>query len=70
MWQKVGIIRCEKSLLEAKDTLREWGYILDKIFITRRELELKNMLQTATYITEAALKRNKSIGAHFRSDSA
>lgn len=69
MWEKVGIIRCGKSLAEAREKLGEWEYILDKTFMTRRELELKNMLQVAVLITEAALSRKKSVGAHYRTDS-
>jgi L-aspartate oxidase len=69
MWEKVGIIRCEASLKEAGKKLDEWAYVLDKNFITRRELELKNMLQVAMLVTEGALKRKKSVGAHYRSDS-
>jgi L-aspartate oxidase len=69
MWEKVGIIRCGESLMEARQRLSGWEYILDKTFMTRRELELKNMLQVAILVTEAALKRKKSVGAHYRSDS-
>jgi L-aspartate oxidase len=68
MWERVGIIRCETSLREAEEKLSSWSYILNKQFLTRRELELKNMLQTASLITEAALLRKGSVGAHYRSD--
>jgi L-aspartate oxidase len=70
MWDRVGIIRCAKSLNEATEVLRGWDYILDKKFLTRRELELKNMLQVAGLITRAALERKGSVGAHYRSDFA
>lgn len=68
MWEDVGIIRSQDSLLEARAMLREWEYILDKTFMTRRELELKNMLLVAIKITEAALTRKTSVGAHYRED--
>ncbi|MBI4823301.1 MAG: L-aspartate oxidase [Nitrospirae bacterium] len=68
MWEKVGIIRCKDSLTTAKKKLSEWSYILDKQFLTRRELELKNMLEVANLITDAALLREGSVGAHYRSD--
>jgi L-aspartate oxidase len=68
MWQKVGIIRNRKSLEEAKEEISKWGYILEKPFLSRRELELKNMIQVAGLITEAALLREESVGAHYRSD--
>jgi len=68
MWEKVGIIRSEESLSQARDEMRQWEYILGKSFMTRRELELKNMLQVCLSITEAAISRRQSVGAHFRSD--
>jgi L-aspartate oxidase len=68
MWDRVGIIRCDKSLEEARNKLSEWVFILDKVFYTRRELELKNMLTVAMMITEAASLRKGSVGAHYRSD--
>ncbi|MDA8169901.1 MAG: L-aspartate oxidase [Nitrospiraceae bacterium] len=68
MWQKVGIIRDERSLKEALEEFAGWRYILEKSFFTRRELELKNMIQLAMLITEAALLRQNSVGAHYRED--
>lgn len=68
MWERVGIIRCAESLGEARDKFSVWSFILDKNFYTRRELELKNMITTGTMITEAALLRKGSVGAHYRSD--
>jgi L-aspartate oxidase len=64
----VGIIRCGESLGEARKKLTEWEYILGKNFMARRELELKNMLQAAILITEAARARRENVGAHYRSD--
>ncbi len=68
MWEKVGIIRCGVSLNEAMENLSMWRSILDMDFNTRRGLELKNMLTVAFMITEAALERKGSVGAHYRSD--
>lgn len=68
MWEKVGIIRCEDSLRSAQEKLAKWSFILDKTFLTRSGLELKNMLTVAKLITEAALLRKGSVGAHWRSD--
>jgi len=68
MWEKVGIIRCEESLDEARKKLEKWSFILDKTFRTRRELELKNMLEVSKIITESARRRKGSSGAHYRSD--
>lgn len=68
MWERVGIIRCEESLSDAMAQLDEWSYILDKVVATRREIELKNMIVGARLITESAILRKGSIGAHYRSD--
>jgi L-aspartate oxidase len=68
MWEKVGIIRTEQGLTEALDRFREWEFVLENAYMTRRELELKNMIQTGGVIARAALERRQSVGAHFRSD--
>jgi succinate dehydrogenase/fumarate reductase flavoprotein subunit len=36
--------------------------------MTKEEIELKNLAQVAELITQAALDRRESRGAHFRSD--
>ncbi len=68
MWERAGIIRCETSLTEARERLLHWKVITERDYITRRELELKNMLTAARIIVHAALKRKGSVGAHYRSD--
>ena len=68
MWKKAGIIRCDKSLSAAKNWLRKWDFIMNTSFHNRRESELKNMLTVSHLITEAALFRKGSVGAHYRSD--
>ncbi|MFZ5906035.1 MAG: L-aspartate oxidase [Nitrospirota bacterium] len=68
MWEKVGIIRCGTSLMEAQTQLEQWSFILGRRYRTRRELELKNLLTVAHLITEAASLRKGSVGAHYRSD--
>ncbi|MCL4456795.1 MAG: L-aspartate oxidase [Nitrospirae bacterium] len=68
MWERVGIIRCGESLNTAMESLSRWSNILDMDFNTRRGLELKNMLTVAFMITESALARKGSVGAHYRSD--
>jgi L-aspartate oxidase len=68
MWERVGIIRCEESLGEARKKLEEWSFIDDRTFMTRRELELKNMYEVSKLITESAILRKGSVGAHYRSD--
>lgn len=68
MWEKVGIIRCDVSLREASTELDRHCEILGKDFISRRGLELKNILTVASLITRAAIDRKGSVGAHYRSD--
>ncbi|HDK82403.1 MAG TPA: L-aspartate oxidase, partial [Nitrospirae bacterium] len=68
MWGKAGIIRCGESLSAAKEKLKEWDVMLKADFFNTEELELKNMLTGANLITDAALLREGSIGAHYRSD--
>lgn len=68
MWEKVGIIRCSESLSIARERLFGWLPLVDTACFTREEQELKNMVTVARLITEAAIAREESIGAHYRSD--
>ncbi|TAN41204.1 MAG: L-aspartate oxidase [Nitrospirae bacterium] len=68
MWDRVGIIRCGVSLSEAWDKLSEMKSLLGSTFMTRRGLELRNMLTVSLLITKAAGWRKGSIGGHYRSD--
>ena len=68
MWEKVGIIRCAESLSIAEDSLSQWEPEVNEVSVTREEQELRNMLTVSRLITEAALERKGSVGAHFRSD--
>ena len=68
MWSKAGIIRCNKSLQAGANWLKRWTDIEEQSFLTRRESELRNLLTAARLITESALLRKGSVGAHYRSD--
>lgn len=68
MWERVGIIRCRESLNNAMEKLSGWRDVLGMQFHDRQGLELRNMLTVASMITEAALERKGSVGAHYRSD--
>jgi L-aspartate oxidase len=68
MWERVGIIRCAESLGEAKAKLMEWSFFFNLSFAARRELELQNMIEVSRLITESAILRQNSVGAHYRSD--
>lgn len=74
MWDYVGILRDEKSLSNANESLKklkEENKCGNKGFwkcSTKEEYELKNMLTVAQLIINSALKRRESRGAHFRKD--
>lgn len=71
MCKNVGIIRDENSLLQALSDLKkiseEFGR--NRFCTSAEEFELRNLLHVALVITNMALRRKESIGAHFRSDS-
>ncbi len=67
LWDKVGIIRRRDDLCEAADTLAAWQTTLT-LPTDRASYELGNMLLTGRLMTEAALIREESRGAHFRAD--
>ncbi len=68
MWSKVGLMRTRDSLLIAIAQLSRWERAVDRPFKLRRDLEVKNMVQVAKHIAEAALWRENSVGAHYRAD--
>jgi len=67
MWDKLGIIRSGKSLKEAAGILATWESLLSQPG-DRPSYELNNLVLCARLITEAALLREESRGAHFRTD--
>ncbi len=70
MWDYVGILRNDKSLKQANELI----YRLKADFprknkcLNREEYEFRNMLTVAQLITDCALSRKESRGAHFRTD--
>jgi L-aspartate oxidase len=67
MWDKVGIIRSGEDLEEAAGTLATWQSFLPQPS-DRPSYELNNLILCARLTTEAALLREESRGAHFRTD--
>jgi L-aspartate oxidase len=67
LWDRVGIMRCRESLTEAAETLAAWQKLLPAP-ADRHSYELSNMVLVGRLITEAALLREESRGAHFRTD--
>jgi len=68
MWGQVGIIRSGESLIRACAQLSRWAQVVSQPFANRAALEVKNMVQLAQCVAEAALWRENSVGAHYRSD--
>ncbi|MBA5866312.1 MAG: L-aspartate oxidase [Nitrospira sp. CR1.3] len=68
MWGQVGMIRSGESLIRACAQLSRWAQMMAQPLSNRAALEVKNMVQVAQCIAEAALWRENSIGAHYRSD--
>jgi L-aspartate oxidase len=66
-WDKVGIVRDRKGLLEASNTLAGWHKALPPP-TDRPTYELNNLILTGRLVAEAALIREESRGAHFRTD--
>ncbi len=78
MWEKVGIFRDEKRLLEAKSELqslkKELPHLKARTDIAQRNRDMQdcfeviNMVKTAEAVVEAAVLRKESRGAHSRTD--
>ncbi|MDD5037820.1 MAG: L-aspartate oxidase [Dehalococcoidales bacterium] len=66
-WEKVGIIRNKEGLTQAADTLATWQMAAPQP-TDRPSHELSNLVLTGRLVTEAALLREESRGAHFRTD--
>ena len=67
MWSHVGIVRDGERLSEAAQTLAGWQGLLP-VPGDRVSHELRSLLTCARLATEAALLREESRGAHYRSD--
>jgi L-aspartate oxidase len=67
MWEKVGIVRDGASLAEAALMLSLWQRSAPPPS-DRPSQELSNLLLAGRLVTEAALMRQESRGAHYRSD--
>jgi len=66
-WDKVGIIRDKEGLNQAATLLAAWQQTLPGA-ADQPSYELGNLILTGRLLAEAALIREESRGAHFRSD--
>ena len=67
MWDRVGIIRSGDGLDEAANILATWEHSLPQ-FADRVSHELSSLVLCGRLMAEAALLREESRGAHFRTD--
>lgn len=67
MWKNVGIVRSQDTLQQA---LLMIDAVVDRVErpATKEEIELRNLALVAKLITQAALDRQESRGAHYRKD--
>lgn len=70
MWEHVGILRDEASLLKGIEKLDKLAasFPRKKCCLSRAEYEFRNMLTVAKLIAISALQRKESRGAHYRTD--
>lgn len=70
MWEYVGILRDEKSLMTAIEKIDElkMEFPRNKKCLNREEYEFLNMLTVSSLIARSALNRKESRGAHYRLD--
>jgi len=76
-WEKIGITRDEKGLLEGLQTIQELKGKMDQVGIAGSRvcniswndwLNMRNLLDTSEMIGRSALDRKESRGAHYRND--
>lgn len=68
MWEKVGIIRKGSDLKQVISELTRMSKKINYMPDNKYELELKNMMAVSLLISQAALARKESRGAHYRID--
>lgn len=68
MWEKVGLFRDNKGLNEAIRRLDDWATELNSCAWNAKVVRLANIVTVGQLIARAALRREESRGAHFRTD--
>jgi L-aspartate oxidase len=68
MWQYAGLVRDGEGLRTAMRVLDDLQNRYGQAMPTRESIELVNMITSARLVTRAALEREESRGAHFRTD--
>jgi L-aspartate oxidase len=67
MWEKAGLLRDAEGLLSLREDLEGLSERLPNP-VDRSSLEINNLVTIGSLITESALAREESRGAHFRND--
>jgi L-aspartate oxidase len=67
MWEDAGLVRDEAGLTRAAGVLAAWSAEV-RTPRTEWEFEDENLLLVAARLVNDALQRERSVGAHFRSD--
>lgn len=68
MWDKIGLVRTEASLLQAVDLLGQFVPYLWQGLDSIEDYEAANLLNVALLICRSGLWRLGSRGSHYRSD--
>ncbi len=68
MWRGVGLFRDGPRLTRALDTLNEWEAALEPVASNADAARLASLVTVGCLMARAALRREESRGAHYRSD--
>ena len=68
MWRQVGLFREREGLTEALTTLDGWAAALPNRFDDEATSRVVSLVTTGRLVARAALRREESRGAHYRSD--
>ena len=72
MWNYVGLVRNNKRLHRARDTMKELQKEIEKFYayskLTDDIIGLRNGALTALLIINGAIQNKKSLGCHYRED--
>ncbi|MDD5544299.1 MAG: FAD-binding protein [Acidobacteriia bacterium] len=68
MWDHVGIIRSGQQLRQTLQSLRDLSQHIRGLEVFKHEPQLRNLISVADIVTQSALAREESRGAHYRED--
>jgi L-aspartate oxidase len=68
-WRHIAIERTGEGMRQAAERIKYWSsYVLKEIFAGKRGWELQNLLTVASLMSQCAIWREESRGAHYRDD--